>query len=128
MRRRDFVVVGCVLALALILFLLTRSGDPATGRVLISVDGTPFAEGRIGQKQDIVIRGPDGEENIVRITENGVYMASSTCKNQLCVQQGEVTRENFRRRALGNRIICLPNRVVVEMETSPADREGAPDA
>ena len=128
MRRRGLVVVGCALALALVLFLLTRPGDPATGRVLISVDGTPFAEGRVGQPQDIVIRGRNGEENIVRITENGVYMASSTCKNQLCVRQGEVTRENLRRRALGGRVICLPNRVIVEMETSPADREDMPDA
>lgn len=127
MRRRDLFVIGCVLAAGLALFLLTRSRSSPTGRVLVSVDGAPYAEGQIGKPEEIVIRGRNGEENVVRITGSGVFMACSTCKNQLCVGQGEVTRENLRRRALGNRIICLPNRVVVEL-VAEGGLEGAPDA
>lgn len=56
-------------------------------------------------------------------------MESSTCHNQLCVQQGEVTRDNWSRRALGAHILCLPNRVDAELEVeAAASPVEAPDA
>ena len=45
----------------------------------------------------------------------GVVMASSTCHNQLCVHMGEVTLDNWELRANQTFIICLPNRVTVEL-------------
>ena len=122
------MVIGCVLAAALILFLLTRPGESVSGRVVVSVDGKIFAEGRIGNPEEIAVHSENGGENVVKITETGVSMLCSNCKNQLCVRQGEITPENFRRRALANRIICLPNRVLVEMIVGASDREDVPDA
>ena len=36
-------------------------------------------------------------------------MESSTCKNQICVEHGKISLK-------GDSIVCLPNRVVVEIE------------
>lgn len=59
----------------------------------------------------------DGHEmiNIIRITDKAVFMESSTCENQDCVGQGEVTLENKELRILSNYIICLPHQVVVQL-------------
>lgn len=57
-------------------------------------------------------------ENILRLTPEGFYMESSTCKNQNCVQQGIVTLENRDERALQNCVICLPNQVMAELYTA----------
>ena len=57
-------------------------------------------------------------ENILRLTPEGFYMESSTCKNQNCVQQGIVTLENRDERVLQNCVICLPNQVMAELYTA----------
>ena len=54
-------------------------------------------------------------ENDICVTPTGVYMESSTCENQDCVYQGEVTLDNMDERILGNMIICLPNQVCLEL-------------
>ena len=63
------------------------------------------------------ISQPDGKENVVNVTANGAVMHSSTCDNQSCIKQGEVTLENRDSRVLSNMIICLPNEVILEVLT-----------
>ena len=53
--------------------------------------------------------------NVIRLTSNGVMMESSTCDNQDCVNQGEVTLENLSDRVLYNMILCLPHSVSIEL-------------
>ncbi len=62
---------------------------------------------------------PDGTHtlNVIHVTSEGVYMESSTCENQDCVEQGIVTFENLHSRILGRFIICLPNTVMLELFT-----------
>ena len=57
----------------------------------------------------------DGKENKVHITPEKVYMEHSTCENQDCVGQGEITLDNYRTRILSTYVICLPNAVTIEM-------------
>ena len=54
-------------------------------------------------------------KNVIRLTPNGFYMESSTCDNQDCVEQGEVTLENMDERVLMNMVICLPHQLSVEL-------------
>ena len=69
---------------------------------------------------EYTISQPDGKTNVVRASADGAVMHSSTCDNQSCVQQGEVTLENRDTRVLTNMIICLPNQVILEILT-PAE-------
>lgn len=66
---------------------------------------------------EYTINQPDGKTNVVRVTATGAVMHSSTCDNQSCVEQGEVTLENRDMRVLSNMIICLPNEVILEVLT-----------
>ena len=61
----------------------------------------------------------DGTEmvNEIKLTNNSMWMASSTCDNQDCVDQGVVSFENKDDRILMNFIICLPNQVSIELYT-----------
>jgi len=62
---------------------------------------------------------PDGTHtlNVIHVSSEGVYMESSTCENQDCVEQGLVTFDNLSTRILGRFIICLPNFVSLELFT-----------
>ena len=56
-----------------------------------------------------------GVTNTLRLMKNGFAMDSSTCDNQDCVMQGEVTLENKDQRVLKNAVLCLPHDVIVEL-------------
>ncbi len=56
--------------------------------------------------------------NVVEVTQDSVWMASSTCDNQDCVEQGTVSLENRDGRVLKNMVICMPNDVTLELYTA----------
>lgn len=86
------------------------------GHVVITINGRQYGD-PIPMDRDkiITVRQEDGKINRVHITPEAVYMESSTCENQDCIGEGEVTLENYKTRILSTFIICLPNGVQVEM-------------
>lgn len=62
-----------------------------------------------------ISQSDSGAKNVIRTTATGAVMHFSTCDNQNCVQQGEVTLDNRDLRVMGSLIVCLPNQVVVEL-------------
>lgn len=114
------VVLG---AGALLGYQLQRSRQVAKDEIAVYVDGKLYAASPLRAGQDLTVEQEDGSVNVIRMTENGFYMQSSTCKNQDCVHQGDVTRDNWSQRLLGTHVICLPNRVDVVLMVESADPE-----
>ena len=86
------------------------------GYVVITVGNRQYGD-PIPMDRDkvITVRQSDGKENKVHITPEKVYMEHSTCENQDCVGQGEITLDNYKTRILSTYVICLPNAVTIEM-------------
>ena len=86
------------------------------GYVVITVGNRQYGD-PIPMDRDkvITIRQSDGKINKVHITPEKVYMEHSTCENQDCVGQGEITLDNYKTRILSTFVICLPNAVTIEM-------------
>lgn len=82
---------------------------------IITVDGKEYARVPLSRPQTVTVRQKDGSVNVIEVTERGAVMQSSTCGNQLCVKMGEVTLDNWQFRPNQQFIICLPNRVSVEL-------------
>lgn len=114
------VVLG---AGALLGYQLQRSRQVARDEIAVYVDGKLHTTSPLRAGQDLTVEQEDGSVNVIRMTENGFYMQSSTCKNQDCVHQGDVTRDNWSQRLLGTHVICLPNRVDVVLMVESADPE-----
>lgn len=108
-RKADIVLFIVLLAFGFaMLFFTIRAASSPGEQVVINVDGTEY--GRYPLDRDRVIEIQNGDRlNIVTIKDGGVSMYYSTCKNQICVHEGEVT-------APGQLIVCLPNYVIVEIE------------
>lgn len=112
--KRDVIIIAGVLLLAAALFFIFRgTGDRDVA--VIYVRNQLYARVPLDEPQEITIE-QDGEVNVIEITGSGVRMKSSTCKNQLCVHQGELTPENKLKNDLGGYIICLPNGISVTIE------------
>lgn len=77
--------------------------------------GEQFKLVPLNQEGKLRLRQSDDMENVIAIGKNCFHMDSSTCENQDCVQQGEVTLENREERVLFNWVVCLPNQVMLEL-------------
>lgn len=119
LRRKDILIIAVVLLVAALAYggvLLARRGQALSGSVDILVDGVLHTSARLDSPQTIEVAQPTGEVNIIAIdADGGVRMDYSSCENQLCVHQGMMSADNWTRRAMGRTIVCLPNRVLVEL-------------
>ena len=119
--KTSLIVVGTMVllgVLALLFFPSLPPSEPADlneDTVIISVAGEEKLPVPLSQPQTVTIEQKDGNKNVIVITEDGAYMDSSTCHNQICVHSGKVTRDNWDYRPDGAFIICLPNQVSVEL-------------
>lgn len=83
--------------------------------VVISVDGKEYTRVPLSNPRTVTVKQKDGKVNVIEVSDHGAIMHSSSCDNQLCVQMGEVTVDNWEFRPNQQFIICLPNRVSVEL-------------
>ena len=117
MERKNWLIplaVVLVAALLLALSLLTRP-TARESMVVITVDGREVDRVPLSAPRTVTVEQPGGEVNVIEVSDHGAVMLSSTCGNQLCVHMGEVTVDNWEFRPNQAFIICLPNRVSVEL-------------
>ena len=108
----DILLVLAVIGLSAFLIMngVASAGDDVDLEVIISVNGQevlafPLEEGR----RELVIDGFQGK-SYVEIADGRVHMIDSACPDKLCVHMGWKSHS-------GESIICLPNRVVVEVRS-----------
>ena len=119
MNKKNYLVIGGIFLIAAVMLTLTLLNRPMTvvdeDMVIISVDGKEYARVPLSKPQTVTVAQKDGSVNVVEVSDHGAVMLSSTCDNQLCVEMGEVTVDNWQFRPNQQFIICLPNRVSVEL-------------
>ena len=91
-------------ALLLILFFTKSTGN----EVVVSVDGTVTKTFSLSENVTYEIRGYDGGRNFLVIENGEAYLTEASCPDHLCIHMGRIKN-------VGQSIICLPNRVTVEI-------------
>ncbi|CAM4053202.1 NusG domain II-containing protein [Cohnella lubricantis] len=121
MRRGDIWIAGVLLAVAAAIAIPRMSGEheaaAAEKYAEITVDGEHYRTVALdGADQVIDIRSKHGH-NALRISKGGIDMFDADCPDKLCIAMGHVTH-------IGERIVCLPNRVFVEIVGGQGDVTG----
>jgi hypothetical protein len=112
--RADALLIGAVALAALLLWLLTaRQSGPVA---YIYVDGAFYTAARLDSPSEITIDQGGGVVNRLVVVDGAISMHSASCQNQDCVLQGWLSEANAADRPLQNWIVCLPNRVTVELK------------
>lgn len=109
-KKRDLLILGTVLVLALVSFIIVRSvnSEPAT-RVEVTVDSDITETYPIGEDGDYEVVGYDGTGKVYFSVSNGtVDVTSADCPNHICVNHRPISRA-------GESIVCLPNRVIISL-------------
>ena len=87
--------------------VLPRHTDTAA-QVFVYADRELVYQGSLSADQTVPIIASDGVCNQIRIEEGTVYMEEADCPGQDCVKQGKISGS-------GQSIVCLPNKVTVEI-------------
>ena len=119
MDKKNWLVIAAIAVVALLMLAMTLLLRPMQAVeedvVIISVDGREYARVPLSRPQTVTVAQENGSVNVIEVSDHGAVMHSSPCDNQLCVQMGEVTVDNWEFRPNQQFIICLPNRVSVEL-------------
>lgn len=106
--KKDIALIVIIIVVATGAFLLHNVlKDSGAGTAMIKVDGK--IEGTYSLNEDQEIKINNGS-NILQIRNGKAKMIEADCPDQLCVHQKAIS-------ASGESIICLPNRVIVQVES-----------
>lgn len=104
MKKSDIILVVSVFLIAVVAFFAFFKLPFKEGKtVSISKNNETVYEGSLNQDKTI-----DLKSNIVEIKNGRVKVREADCKNQVCVNKGEISKK-------GENIICLPNKVIIEI-------------
>ena len=110
--KNDIIVIAVILAVAAASWSGMRAWQRENTKAptaVVTVDGAEF--GRFLLREDVTekIELPDGSYNILEIKNGKARVTEASCPDGICVNHRAVSRQ-------GETIVCLPNKVVVEIQ------------
>lgn len=111
MKRNDIILVAIILVIAAAGLLYMNIAKKGGDRVVIKVDGKVYKELPLDKDATIEIEGVRGGKNELVIKDGHANIADANCPDKLCVHQREIEYN-------GETIVCLPNKVIVEIESA----------
>jgi hypothetical protein len=104
LKKGDFIIIGVTIAIFVLSIGLLFSFSKQGNRVVIKQNNQVVYNESIHKDATF-----DTGKNTVVIKNNTVYIDSADCKNQICVKTGKISKK-------GENIVCLPNKVIVEIK------------
>lgn len=80
-------------------------------RVIVKVDGNTVFSESLDNDAEYKATGYDGGYNTVVIKDKRVYVTEADCPDKVCMNSGAIENP-------GDTIVCMPHRMVVEIEGS----------
>ena len=105
--RNDKILISCIIIMAVLLGVFFVIKGSTTGTtVVVSVDGEEYGRYSLMQEQVVQIN----DTNTLVIHDQCADMLFGDCPDQVCVNHTPIHKN-------GETIICLPNRVIVTIES-----------
>lgn len=115
-KKADIVLLIIILAVGIPLSVLSLTAGTAGDKVQISADGEVYGIYPLDMDREIEVT-EDGHTNHITIKDGQVSMTFSDCRNQICVESGAISQTK-------DTIVCLPNKVVIEITGRNGDDSG----
>ena len=110
LKKADIVLIASILLCALALFAWRLLAAGTGNAVVVSVDGHVTARYLLHTHTTVTLDGVDGQ-NVLVIANGTARIEEADCPDKLCVHQKAISKNH-------ETIVCLPNKVVVEITGS----------
>ena len=104
LKKGDIIIIISVLALIIASSALFFFGKDGGRTVKVKENNEVVYKGSLYENKVIELKG-----NTVEIKDGAVTVTNADCKNRICVNHAAITEK-------GESIICLPNKVIAEIE------------
>ncbi len=115
MKKWDVIIFITAFVIFLCLTILMIYNKQEGGVVIVSVDGVQKAVYPLNEDRSVRINGYDDGYNELVIKDHRAFITDADCPDKSCVHQKPIGMDH-------ETIICLPHRVVIEIET-PKENE-----
>lgn len=112
MKKNDVKLLAVLLGLALAAFVgisLYSRFTTKEPQAVVHIDGKEQGRYPLSEETVVEIRQKDGSYNILQIRGGKAEITEASCPDKICVNHRPV-------RGQGESLVCLPNRLVVEIE------------
>ena len=106
--RYDIILIIGLLVITMVIAMAVRFTQKTGKTVVVSVDGVVKYTFPLDEDLEFKIEGYEGGTNYLVIKDGEACLTEASCPDLLCVHMGKISSQ-------GQSIICLPNRVVVEI-------------
>ena len=111
MKRNDIILLLILLVVSVLSFSLYSALSVDGDIVKITVNGRLYDSFPINKDKTLTISQNNEHINILKIESNTISMIEASCTNQTCCEHHPISK-------IGEIIVCLPNRVLVEITNS----------
>lgn len=110
-RKKEVVLLAIIFVIIVVVALVFYGKTKDAGsEAVVTIDGKEYGRYNLSEDAEIPIK-IDGVTTNYLIIENGAAdMTNADCPDQLCVKMKAISLD-------GETIVCLPNKVVVEVES-----------
>ena len=112
MKKNDVILIAGLLLAALAAFggiSWYLAADTQKAEAVVEVDGQEKGRYPLYQDTSVEIQLEDGSYNLLEIKDGRADITEASCPDKICVDHRPVSRR-------GESLVCLPNKVVVEIE------------
>lgn len=114
--KADLILICGLIFIGVIIFLVLVVSSDDGNYVQVRVNGKVTSVYPLSQNRTEIIQGISGKNTLV-IENREAYISEADCPDGLCKNMGRISKN-------GQSLICLPNKVVVEVtDNSDADKK-----
>ena len=107
--RNDMIFMAVLVVIAAAVFVFfSATGKESGAYVLVTIDGETYGTYSLKTEQEIPITQDGVTTHVLVIRDGFADMTEADCPDKFCVHQRAISKNN-------ETIVCLPNRVVVQV-------------
>lgn len=116
MKKNDVIMIAVIVVIALGAFAgINLYGEHNTkdAQAVVTIDGKEYGSYSLAEDTTVKIESENGGFNLLVIEDGAASVEEASCPDKICVRHKPIDKT-------GETLVCLPNKVVVEIENGEA--------
>ena len=113
MKKNDIILIAIILVITIgCLFgmrIWQKNNTMGDALAVVTIDGEVYGEYPLSEDLTERIDLPDGSYNVLTVKDGYAQVTEASCPDQICVHHNHIKYS-------GETIVCLPNKLVVEVQ------------